>query len=153
MRNGVPETAPLDELIVSIGRRLLYYFSSRNEELSLKEIFVIEMLSRQGMASMSELAASLGVPFTTMASMVQRMVNKGYLQKEQSPEDRRVMMISLTPTGRQTSEQHREGLVSVVKELLATLDDTDQSRLMTLINEVLILAPVNVAQSSGISLK
>ena len=151
MKKGESEAALLDDLIVSIGRRLLHYFGSKSEELSLKEIFVIEMLSRQSMASMSALAAALGVPFTTMASMVNRMVNKGYLEKQPLPMDRRVMMISLAPAGCSIFEQHRQGLVAVVKELLGTLDDTDQNRLMTLINEVLILTPGNVAASGRVA--
>ena len=143
---GETEAALLDDLIVSIGRRLLHYFGSKSEDLSLKEIFVIEHLSRQGTASMSELAAGLGVPFTTMASMVNRMVSKGYLEKQPLPEDRRVMMMSLSPAGRNIFDLHRQGLVAVVKEMLATLDDTDQNRLMALINEVLLVAPGNIAQ-------
>jgi MarR family 2-MHQ and catechol resistance regulon transcriptional repressor len=141
MVKGESEAALLDDLIVSIGRRLLHYFGSKSEDLSLKEIFVIEILSRQGTASMSELAASLGVPFTTMASMVNRMVSKGYLEKQPLPEDRRVMMISLAPAGRNIFDLHRQGLVAVVKEMLATLEDADQNRLMALINEVLQVVP------------
>jgi len=151
MKRGESEAALLDDLIVSIGRRLLHYFGSKSEELSLKEIFVIETLSRQGTASMSELAAALGVPFTTMASMVNRMVNKRYLEKQPLPEDRRVMMISLAPAGHRIFNQHRQGLVAVVKELLATLDDTDQNRLMTLINEVLILVPDKLAMPGNVA--
>ncbi|MCL6614898.1 MAG: MarR family transcriptional regulator [Firmicutes bacterium] len=131
------KAAQLDDLVLSIGQHLLHYFASKSEDLTMKDIFVLETLGRLGQATMTELASALAVPLTTMTSIVGRLVEKGYLERRRTEEDRRVVLVSLTPEGRTLFAEQRREYVQAVRDLLAVLPEEDQEKLLRLIAEVL----------------
>lgn len=57
------------------------------------------ILSREEQLSMSELSEALAVPLSTASRMADWMVNAGYLERVQIPEDRRVVLVRLTSSG------------------------------------------------------
>lgn len=131
------KAAQLDDLVLSIGQNLLRYFASKSEDLTMKDIFVLETLGRLEQATMTELASALAVPLTTMTSIVGRMVERGYLERRRTEEDRRVVLVSLTPKGRLLSAEQRREYIQSVREILAVLPEEDQEKLLGLIAEVL----------------
>ena len=133
------KAARLDDLILFIGQHILRYFAGKNEDLTMKDLFVLETLGRFGETTMSELAASLGVPLTTMTSIVGRLVEKGYLERRRTEEDRRVVLVSLSPEGRNLFARHREEYVRAVREVLAGLPEEEQAKILALIGEVLTI--------------
>ncbi|MCR4403570.1 MAG: MarR family transcriptional regulator [Firmicutes bacterium] len=131
-------TNRLNELILTIGQRLLRFFASKSSDFTLREMFVLELLgSRESPATMSELASALAVPLTTMSSLVNRMVHKGYLERYRTEEDRRIVLVRLSPAGRAVFDQHRRDYVRSVSEVLGTLSSDDQQKLLGLIGDVL----------------
>ncbi|MBE3576103.1 MAG: MarR family transcriptional regulator [Limnochordales bacterium] len=135
--NWEERAALLDDLILSIGQRLLRYFASKSEDLTMKDIFVLETLSRLGQATMTELASALAVPLTTMTSIVGRLVEKGYLERRRTEEDRRVVLVSLSSAGQTLFARQRQEYVQAVREILTVLPEEDQAKLLGLISEVL----------------
>ena len=129
--------AKLDYLILTIGQRLVQFFASKSEDLTLREMFLLETLGRRGTATMSELATAVAVPLTTMTSIVTRMVSKGYLERSRIEEDRRVVVVALSPEGKVLFEQHRRDYVQSVKVVLGTLTEEEQHKVLALIGEVL----------------
>ena len=129
--------ARLDELIVTIGQRLLSFFASKSADFTLKEMFVIELLGGRESATVSELASAVSVPLTTMSSIVNRMVHKGYLERYRIEEDRRVVLVRLSPAGRAVFEQHRRDYIESVSEVLGALSDEEQHKILRLIGDVL----------------
>lgn len=129
--------ARLDELILTIGQRLLRFFASKSADFTLKEMFVIEVLGGRESATMSELASTLSVPLTTMSSIVNRMVDKGHLERSRIEEDRRVVLVRLSSAGRAVFEQHRRDYIKSVGEVLGALGDEEQHKILGLVGEVL----------------
>ncbi len=133
----------LDELILAIGQRLIQFFATKSENLTFREAFLLEILGRRHSAAMGELAAELAVPLTTMTSTVERMVQKGYLQRQRIEEDRRVVLVSLSPAGRDLFEQHRRDYVQSVRSVLGALTEDEQHKILGLIGEVLTVISGN----------
>jgi DNA-binding MarR family transcriptional regulator len=131
------KAAMLDDFILVIGQRLIQHFATQNEDLTLKEMFILEILGRRLSATMTELALQLSVPLTTMTSTVTRMVEKGYLERHRIEEDRRVVVVKLTPEGSVLFEKHRHEYVLSVKRLMGTLNEQEQHKILALIAEVL----------------
>ncbi|NLG85480.1 MAG: MarR family transcriptional regulator [Firmicutes bacterium] len=131
------KAARLDDLILFIGQHILRYFAGKSEDLTMKDLFVLETLGRFGETTMSELATALGVPLTTMTSIVGRLVEKGYLERRRTEEDRRVVLVTLTPAGRDLFARHREEYIRAVREILAVLPEEEQAKVLALIGEVL----------------
>ena len=128
--------AKLDDLILTIGQRLVQFFASKNEDLTLREMFLLETLGRRGSATMSELASAVAVPLTTMTSIVTRMVRKGYLERSRIEEDRRVVVVTLSSEGKILFAQHRRDYIESVKGVLGTLTEEEQHKILALIGEV-----------------
>ena len=131
--------ARLDDLIITIGQRLIQFLAAKSENLTFREAFLIELLGRRHSATMSELASELAVPLTTMTSTVTRLVQKGYLQRRRIEEDRRVVLVTLTPAGRDLFEMHRRDYVETVHSVLGSLTEEEQHKILGLIGEVLTL--------------
>lgn len=127
----------LDYLYVSLVGRFLSDFTSESTELTLKEMLAVEILGRRGTLTMSEFAATLAVPLTTMTSLVTRMVRKGWFERRRVEEDRRVVLVTLSPQGQALFDQHLRDHVESMAGLLSVLTEEEQEQLITLFAKVL----------------
>lgn len=127
----------LDELILSLGQRILTYFASGSADFTIKEMFLIDALGSRESATMSELAQLLSVPLTTMTSMVTRLVKRGYLKRFRTEEDRRIVLVSLTQQGHEIFRQHRHKYVRTVSHVLEDLTEEEQKTILAFIGQVL----------------
>lgn len=122
----------LDERI-KIGEKILMDFleiifehvSEIDEDFSLKEHFLIELVGQKGAVKMSELASFFFISLPTMTSMVQRLVERGYLKRCRSEEDRRIVLISLSTKGEGYYQNHRQEYMGIFKESLLNLSEKE----------------------------
>ena len=54
---------------------------------------------------MSELAANMGVPLSTATGIGARLARKGLVRRRRAPEDKRVVLVSLTTEGEAFARQ------------------------------------------------
>jgi DNA-binding MarR family transcriptional regulator len=67
------------------------------KDLSMHQFNTVLMVSRHEPVSITGLAQLLGVSPPSASNMVERLVEKGILIREPSPEDRRKVVISVSP--------------------------------------------------------
>lgn len=94
-------------------------------ELTLGQLECLHAISRLGEPSMSDLSRELGLPPSSVTGMVDRLVVAGKVQRESDPDDRRVVRVALTQSGRRDRERHRRLRRKRLDGLLATLDDEE----------------------------
>lgn len=72
-------------------------------ELSLSRFELVALLlaDRHQVVTMTNLAHGLAIPMSTATGIVDRLVKKGYLKRDRTEEDRRVVAVSLTDDGAQ----------------------------------------------------
>jgi DNA-binding MarR family transcriptional regulator len=66
-------------------------------ELSFNQINAIKVVQRRGKVHMTELSTLLGVTPASASGMVDRLVEKGVLIREHSTEDRRRVIVRVSP--------------------------------------------------------
>ena len=66
-------------------------------ELSVNQVHMIRLVRKHGTLAMSELAVRLGVSPPSASTMVDRLVDKGVLNREHSTEDRRKVVVRISP--------------------------------------------------------
>jgi DNA-binding MarR family transcriptional regulator len=71
--------------------------NGQEEELSLSQLHTVHVLHDCGPVTVSQLAAALGVTPPSASTMVDRLVEKGLLSREPSREDRRKVLVSVSP--------------------------------------------------------
>lgn len=69
--------------------------------LSKQEIFILMLVERSGEIIMSKVAEYVNVSMSTATGIVDRLVKNGYLERNRSESDRRVVMIKLTEKAKQ----------------------------------------------------
>ena len=70
--------------------------------LSEKEFKLINYVGQKQNAKMSDLADILSAPLSTITSIVDKLVEKKYLDRYHSGDDRRVVLVALASNGKQT---------------------------------------------------
>ncbi|MEL7567418.1 MAG: MarR family transcriptional regulator [Dehalobacterium sp.] len=88
---------------------------------SKSELFAMLLVDRYGEIIMSQVADFINVPMSTATGIAERLVKKGYLKRERSESDRRIVVVKLTEKG---------------KDLISELKNT-ASEYLRLINESL----------------
>ncbi|HZU04430.1 MAG TPA: MarR family transcriptional regulator [Chloroflexota bacterium] len=90
-------------------------------DLTMPQLKVLFLLYAEGGASMSQLASSLGVSLSTVSGIVDRLVEHGMVQREEPPEDRRLVLCHLTSQGSALVERLHQAGRARLAELLAHL--------------------------------
>jgi DNA-binding MarR family transcriptional regulator len=118
----------LDEIAEALPQRaaaLSRLFVSRsNMRVSRTEAGVIWALSVRAQR-ITDLAAGEGVTQPAITRLVNRLEKCGWVAREDDPDDRRAVIVRLTPAGTETFEGLRAEYRALVHEEMATLPDTD----------------------------
>lgn len=93
-------------------------------DVTMPQLKTIMLLFLNGPMRMSDLAADLGVTLATATGLVDRMVEKGVVTRQDHPDDRRVVLCSLTQTGQAMVSGLWESSKNKSRELLVSLDTT-----------------------------
>jgi len=96
------------------------------DELSLTTASTLYRLAVTGPQRLSDLATSEGVTQPAMTQLVSRLERQGLAERRGEPSDRRVVMVHVTPTGRQVLRDRQAHRANRLAELLAELPPDDE---------------------------
>ena len=128
-----PRTAPprgrqLDELAEALPQRaatLSRLFLMRTSvPISRIEAGVLAALASQP-RRITELAAREGVTQPAITLLVNRLQARGWVTREPDPSDRRVVLVTLAPSGQRVLDRLRAEYRALLHEEMATLPDRD----------------------------
>ena len=108
-------------------------------DLETWEFDVLSALRRAGAPyelSPGQLIRQTLVTSGTMTNRVDRLVDRGLVERLPDPRDRRGVLVRLTPSGRATVDGALEGLLRRERDLLTGLDAADQKRLAGLLRDL-----------------
>ncbi len=89
-------------------------------------------LYRERNLTMGELSHPLSVPLSTATRMVDWQVDNGYATRLADPEDRRIVRVALTDSGRRVHEAVERFVVQQVQQILSELTSEEQRVLFAL---------------------
>jgi len=116
----VMETIPLVMRFIRMEMR-----SRRAPSLSVPQFRVLTFLSRKPGAPLSGVAEHLGVARSTASAIVDRLVRRKLVSRTTHPEERRSVVLMLTPAGAQHFQQAREAASARMAKVLAGLPAAD----------------------------
>ena len=98
-----PDT--IDRIIADFGAAMGELRCIGSERLvkagvSMIQLHVLSMLVRHGETTMSRLAAAIDASVSNVTGLVDRMEQRGYVERVRVPDDRRVILIRVTPQGK-----------------------------------------------------
>lgn len=119
--------------ILNIEQRAL--LSSKFKDLSISEIHTIEAVSYEE-RTMSEVAKQLGITTGTLTIAINNLVNKGYVQRKRNEDDRRVVLVSLTQTGKVVFRIHKKFHDDMVKATIEGMNTEEQEILINSLSKL-----------------
>jgi DNA-binding MarR family transcriptional regulator len=93
--------------------------------LTASEINVLANLADGRTRSIGELGADTATKPTTLTSVLDRLVRKGYVTRELDPADRRSFRVALTADGQRVAGAARSASEDLERAALATISDAD----------------------------
>ena len=100
------------------------------KDISVNDMHIIEAIGEKEPKNMSSVAKIMSVTVGTLTIAINSLVKKGYVHRERSEEDRRVVLISLTEKGRKANAHHMKFHDGMIQAVLKDLDEDQQKILV-----------------------
>jgi len=105
-------------------------------DLSIAELHTIESIGPYEARAMSETAQRLGITTGTLTVAVDRLVKKGYIERNRDTRDRRVVRIRLTRKGKLAYRIHSKFHSLLVQRIMEPLDEKQQELLAQMVKNI-----------------
>jgi DNA-binding MarR family transcriptional regulator len=105
-------------------------------ELTFPQIMLLMELRRTGTCSMGELSQRLGITQGVATRMVDRLLEKGMLERERDAEDRRVVRVTPTKKGSDVARDIEKLNRDKMKELFGLVPAKERADLLALLKEI-----------------
>jgi DNA-binding MarR family transcriptional regulator len=117
--------------------------------ISMTQLHVMHLLDRHGELPMSRLADMLDVSLSAATGLVDRVEERGFVERIRVPNDRRIVLVRITAAGHQMLddvETLREGLITRVLE---ELDETQLAAVAAAMSDLRIAVATALAGDAG----
>ena len=121
----------IDEALPEIMRRLVHRspLTTKEMELTLAQMRALRTITDHPDCAMGELARSLGVRMSTATGLVDRLVQRGLVDREASRDDRRVIRIRLSARGRRAHSAIQRGVRRRMEVATDSLSDAELAQI------------------------
>ena len=90
--------------------------------ISMTQLHVMHLLDHHGEMPMSRLAEMLDVSLSNGTGLIDRVEERGFVERIRVPSDRRMVMVRLTPAGRQMLDEIETIREQILRRVLDKLD-------------------------------
>lgn len=98
-------------------------------DITNNDMHIIEAVGIEEPRKVSEIAKRLGVTVGTLTINMNNLEKKGYVVRNRSEEDKRVVYITLTERGRKAFFHHRDFHLNMIRTVVKDLED-DEKRIL-----------------------
>lgn len=106
------------------------------KNITNNDMHVIEAIGIAEPKSMSMIAKALSVTVGTLTIAVNNLVKKGYVNRNRSEFDRRVVLVSLSEKGKRAYDHHKQFHEEMIEAILENLDEEEKQVLVKALNRL-----------------
>ncbi|MFL5675243.1 MAG: MarR family winged helix-turn-helix transcriptional regulator [Chloroflexota bacterium] len=99
--------------------------------ISMTQLHVMHLLERHGEIAMRHLAEMLDVSDSAATGLIDRIEERGFVERIRVPEDRRIVLVRITPAGRQTLEDVEASRADIMATVLDQIDPSQLEGIAT----------------------
>ena len=96
------------------------------KDVTANDMHVMEAIGIDERKNMTTVAKALHVTTGTLTISINSLVKKNYVERERSEEDRRVVLVSLTPKGQQAFLHHQRFHEQMIETIVEQLSEEEQ---------------------------
>ena len=125
----------LNELLVDLFNRVLVaeakaVITEEYRDITNNDMHIIEAIGIQEPRSVSAIARQLYVTVGTLTVNMNNLEKKGYIIRERSTLDKRVVLVSLTEKGRKAFFHHRDFHKAMIRSAVKGLEEEEMTALI-----------------------
>jgi len=128
----------MDQIMPEIMKGFIHRLHSDvfKGKVTLPQLLVLELLNRQGVAKMTDLAKYMKVTTAASTGIVQRLVLLGYVQREFDQKDRRIINIRLSAKGSQLLKQLTQQRRQLIIKTFGQISEDDRGEYLRILMQV-----------------
>jgi DNA-binding MarR family transcriptional regulator len=108
-------------------------------DLTRKQFHYLQVIIRMKNPALSELARELGITKPTVTVLVDKLVEKGYVRRVKSDDDRRSMHLHLNKKGNKINTLREIAHNRIAEKIKSGLSETETAIFTTLLNKLVRL--------------
>ncbi len=129
-RNRMDPHETINDILVSLFNDILKLeeeaiITDEFKDITNNDMHIIEAVGLSGENTMSVVAKKLGITAGSLTTSVNSLVNKKYVTRQRSKEDRRVVFLKLTEKGKRAYEHHCEYHRQMTEAVINRLDESE----------------------------
>lgn len=126
----MPINAKILEIMISVKKIMMLIKRNLDQEfktlgISESQGLIIRTLMEYGDMKVSDIAKRLDLSNSTVSGIVDRLVERGVVDRKRSEQDRRVVMISLAKTHRQPLKKHFQAVCDRLNKVTDLVSDQE----------------------------
>jgi DNA-binding MarR family transcriptional regulator len=143
----LPADLELDALPGHLIRRLQqaavahFMAHTAGQDLTPVQFAALAAVQRRPSMDQRTLARTIGFDTSTTGGVVDRLEARGLLQRQSSPQDRRVRLLAITPEGSSVLAAALPGMLQAQEAILAPLNAADRPRFMKMLHTLVAGSP------------
>ncbi len=142
--DGEPSATEAYATLCRVGDVLLAELEARVEAtFGVKQVVATALAVIDGAESPltpSEIGERILLPSASITSTLDVLERRGWVQRVPNPEDRRSVLIEITPEGRATADQLLPGIRALERSALSALTKREQTQLLAMLGKILARA-------------
>lgn len=120
----------INELLVNLFNHVMdmegkAVITSQFSDITNNDMHIIEAIGIEEPRNMSVIAHRLSVTVGTLTTNMNGLEKKGYIRRERSQEDKRVVYVLLTEKGRKAFYHHRDFHKKMIKAIIRDLSEEE----------------------------
>ena len=129
-------TGRINELLVDVYTDILKieenaFKAGQFSDASIKEVHTVEAIGMYEPKTMSEVARSLKITVGTLSVAINNLVKKGFVERERSESDKRVVYVKLSKQGRVLFRIHEKFHSDLVEASISGLNEEEENVLVS----------------------
>ena len=132
---GKSNNRMLNELLVNLFHNVMdaeakAVITDEFKDITNNDIHILEAIGIEEPKSMSRIAGELHVTVGTLTTNMNSLERKGYLTRNRSTRDKRVVLVTLTEKGRKAFFHHRDFHRKMIHTIIRDLDEEEMKTLI-----------------------
>jgi len=131
----------LNELLVDLFHDILEIeeksLRDQGSDLTITEMHTIHAVGDERPRTMTEISRDLNITMGTLTTGVDKLIKKGYLTRSRTEEEKRIVLVELTPKGNEAKKMHDAFHQDMINSVIGTLNDEEETILIQALKKLM----------------
>ena len=129
-------TALFAEINIKLGKASQETLLKIYKNLTIAEASAINAIGPDEPKTMKQIAEALGVAVSTPTRTIDRLLEKGFVNRTVGEKDRRQLLIELTPKGKKLLEDIDKENLEIIRKMLKGLSDEEIETFIKILSKI-----------------